>query len=86
VAQPATVSADKPRRFQFCLKALLISIVLYAVIWGLVLDHYALHLIEVGHHPIVVDYDRSIEAGVAAGKYVFRKSDFRNLDRFTTVS
>lgn len=63
------------RKFQFSLKWLFAPVLLVSLgsgIWA----YYnpPLRLIEVGRYPITVDYDRTLEEMIAAGKYDFINS------------
>jgi hypothetical protein len=57
------------KKFQFSLKHLLIGIIIFcALTYGVVYLHEP-HLIEDGRYQITVDYSRTLEEMIAAGKY-----------------
>ncbi len=66
----------QPRRFQFSLKALILAATLLGAVVGLWWDaRYNLHLTELGRFPLTIDYSRSIEDGIVAGKYDWHNPD-----------
>ena len=67
---------EKSGKFQFSLKALILIVVSIGSTIGWLYDYqYNLHLTEVGRYQLTVDYDRSIEVGIAAGKYDYQDPD-----------
>ncbi len=63
------------QKFQFSLKCLLAAIIIISAISGIIIYAYEPHLIEVGRYPISVDYSRTLEEMIAAGKYDYVNPD-----------
>ena len=68
----------KPR---FSLRAFLVGFVLLALAIYKIHDYYyEPHLIEVGRYPITVDYSKTLEEMIAAGKYDYVNSEITSIN------
>jgi hypothetical protein len=66
------------KKFQFSLKHLLIGIIIFSSICYGIVYLYEPHLIEDGRFPITVDYSRTLEEMIKAGKYDYVNSSINS--------